>query len=341
MDLQQLETALDELYGLDPSEFTARRDARATEARKEGDRELAAAVKALRRPSAAASTVNMMARSRADEVGRLIDLGARLREAQAALSGDELRALGRQRQQVVAGLAHEARRLAREAGHPISEATAREVEATFEAALADAAAGEAVRAGRLVRALEHRGMDPVDLEGAVAGAAPAGTAGSGGAGTRTGSTSPTTSGIQDKQAKSARSESAAGTDRSRTGRDTAEDLSRREREQEEERRQAEARAKARAEAEEAAERAEEQARRAEGRRAEAADERAEAERRRAETDESVQRLEQQLGEARDEADRAAAAERAARRALREAEDGAESAAAAARKARAAADALDR
>ena len=338
---------MDELYGLDPSEFTARRDAIAAESRKAGDRELAAVVKGLRRPSAAAYTVNIMARSRRDEIGRLIELGARLREAQAALSGDELRALGRQRQQVVAGLGHEARQLAREAGHPISEATSREVEATFEAALADAAAGEAVRAGRLIRALEHRGMDPVDLTGAVAGVSTAsrdetpatsrsgpGHASPGGKGA---------SPIRDGGAKRAEPESAAGTDAG--GPDHGEEEQRR-REERERREAEEARARAEGEAaaaraEQAAERAEEAARQADRRRAEAVAEHEAAEQRRVDADDTVRRLEEELAQARERADGAAKAEHAARRARHEAEEEADTGAAAARRARASAEALRR
>ena len=60
-----------------------------------------------------------------------------MRAAQAALSGEDLRQLGRQRQQLIAGLAHEARRVSADAGHPVSDAVGREIESTFEAALAD------------------------------------------------------------------------------------------------------------------------------------------------------------------------------------------------------------
>jgi hypothetical protein len=166
-----LDATLDELYGLDPTEFTARRDGLAADARKAGDRELAAATKALRRPSVAAAAVNRMVRSEPEEIERLTTLGSGLRKAQEELSGDDLRALGRQRQQLIGGLVQQARRLADRSGRPITDAAAREVEATFEAALADEAAGRVVRQGRLVRSLQRSGMDPVDLEGAAAGPA--------------------------------------------------------------------------------------------------------------------------------------------------------------------------
>ncbi|MST31346.1 hypothetical protein GHK86_01190, partial [Acidimicrobiaceae bacterium USS-CC1] len=71
-----LAAVADELYGVDPSAFTTTRDARAREARAAGDRELAEAIKALRRPSLAAWALDLLARERREEVDRLLDLGA-------------------------------------------------------------------------------------------------------------------------------------------------------------------------------------------------------------------------------------------------------------------------
>ena len=167
MDLDQI---VNELYGLPPTEFTARRDELSTAAKNAGEKELAASVKALRRPSAAAFAVNLMARSRGDRIDALIELGGQMKAAQDALSGDELRALGRQRSQLIRAVAQEVRGAAHAAGHPVSDSVAREIESTLEAAFADTWAGQAVRQGRLVRALERSGMGPADLEGAVAGA---------------------------------------------------------------------------------------------------------------------------------------------------------------------------
>lgn len=166
MDLTQVSA---ELYELDPADFTAERDRRAAEARGQGDRDTARSIKALRRPSAAAWAVNLLARHQPDQLARLIDLGAQLRDAQAQLDGDELRGLIRQRQQVVAAVGAETRRLAAERGRPISDVAERQVDETLDAALADADAAAAVTTSRLVRALQHHGMDRVDLAGAVAG----------------------------------------------------------------------------------------------------------------------------------------------------------------------------
>jgi hypothetical protein len=117
--------------------------------------------------------VNVLARERGLEVARLLDLGEQLREAQERLSGDDLKRLNRDRQRVVAGLASETRRLAGERGHPLTEAAARQVEQTLAAALADPGAGAAVASGRLVKPLEHAGLGPVDIAGAVAAPPPA------------------------------------------------------------------------------------------------------------------------------------------------------------------------
>lgn len=163
---------LDELYALDPAEFTAARDARAREARGAGNRPLAADIKGLKKPSTAAWTVNILARHRGDDLQHLLSLGDQLRAAQASLSGDEIRALGRQRHQVVTAMARQARALARDRGVNMSDTVEREVTETLEAALADPAAGAAACSGRLVRRLSHAGLEAVDLEGAVAGTPP-------------------------------------------------------------------------------------------------------------------------------------------------------------------------
>jgi hypothetical protein len=167
------DAVVEELYRLDPSEFVDVRDQRVREARQAGDRSRAAAIKALRRPSSAAWVVNRLARQRADEIHRLVELGDRLREAQASLSADDIRTLGQQRRQVVAALTREGARLADDLGQPISDAVEREVANTLEAAIADPVSAAAVQSGRLVRSLTYAGIGPDDLGGALAVAQPA------------------------------------------------------------------------------------------------------------------------------------------------------------------------
>lgn len=170
-----VEAVADELYQQDPASFTSARDGRVAAARQAGDRPAAAAIKAFKRPTPPAWAVNLLARANPDEIEALVDLGDRLRQAQASLSGDELRQLTRERHKFIVGLARQTRSLASEHGHPLSPTAGRQVEETLNAALADPEAAVAVASGRLVRPLDHAGMGPVDLDGAVAGsgAAPA------------------------------------------------------------------------------------------------------------------------------------------------------------------------
>jgi len=79
----------EKLYGLALSEFTAARNSRA-KALKQKDPELAAAVAALPKPSAAAGALNELAREDPSEVRALIQSGKRLRAAQeAAVAGKQ------------------------------------------------------------------------------------------------------------------------------------------------------------------------------------------------------------------------------------------------------------
>jgi hypothetical protein len=75
------------LYSLPQAEFTAARNARAKELRND-DPELAAAVAALPKPTAAAAALNELVREDPSEARALIQSGKRLREAQeAAVAG--------------------------------------------------------------------------------------------------------------------------------------------------------------------------------------------------------------------------------------------------------------
>ncbi|MEV6135992.1 hypothetical protein AB0L63_07990 [Nocardia sp. NPDC051990] len=156
----RLEEVAVDLYGLDPGEFIAARAVRVAEAKDAGDRELATAVGKLRKPTVVAWTVNLLARSAPDDVDALLQLGAALRTAQRELSGDQLRALTTQRQQVVNALAKRAGALAADRGHPVTEGALREVGQTLTAALADDAVAEQVRSGTLVTSARYADFGP-------------------------------------------------------------------------------------------------------------------------------------------------------------------------------------
>ncbi|MET8799414.1 hypothetical protein ABZV91_23815 [Nocardia sp. NPDC004568] len=151
-----------DLYGLAPAEFVAARNARAGAAQESGDRELAAAITALRKPTVAAWAVNTLVRAAPREVDALLRLGADLRTAQRQLSGARLRELTRQRRQVVDALAERAGEVAADRGRPVSGAVLRQVGETLTAALADPDIAERVRTGTLDTAQNYAGFGPVD-----------------------------------------------------------------------------------------------------------------------------------------------------------------------------------
>jgi len=157
-----------ELYGLDPARFVPARDARAAALRADGQDEAADRVKRLRKPSAAAWVVNLLARAEADQVEQVVELGAAFRAAQEDLDGPRLRELTRQRRQLVTAVAARARELAVDAGATVSGAVLTQVEATLTAAMIDADAGRAVRSGLLVGPLQATGIGRADVASAVA-----------------------------------------------------------------------------------------------------------------------------------------------------------------------------
>jgi hypothetical protein len=158
----------DELYGLTPAEFTAARDERAREVRATGQRDEAAAIKKLARPTASAWLVNQLSRAAPDQVSRLTEVGEALEQAQRTLAGDRLRELSGQRRQVISELLAELTDVSAAAGQPASAVVMGEVRATLEAALADAGARAAVLSGRLTKALTYAGIGEVDLTAALA-----------------------------------------------------------------------------------------------------------------------------------------------------------------------------
>jgi hypothetical protein len=155
MDLDAVAT---ELYGLAPADFTNARDARASEAKRAGDRELARAIGKFRRPTVSAWLANVLVREHGDQVQSMLDLGAALGQAQAQLAKDELRKLQRQRRRAIAALLDDAAGLARDRGEGISSAVARDLEATLEAASLDPEAATALKAGLLTTGLRYAGL---------------------------------------------------------------------------------------------------------------------------------------------------------------------------------------
>ena len=155
------------LYAGPLGEFTAARDARA---KAEPDRAVAARIRALRKPSVAASVVNLFARERAAELGEALRLAAELRDAQAGLDTATLTQLGRERRALTRRLASDAAALATARGERVTAATVEAVEQTISAAFFDQDAAAAVASGRLVHELVP--STPVDVDQVVGGGTP-------------------------------------------------------------------------------------------------------------------------------------------------------------------------
>lgn len=163
-----LDTANDQVYAATFDDFMSVRTALVAEAKQAKDRELAKAIGALRKPTRSAWMINLLARSAPDDVAGLLDLGAALREAQAQLSGPELRKLSAQRQKAVGALVRRAGALAAEQGHRATDTQLQEVGQHLQAALADPDLAEDVRAGRVAQIVTFGGFGPWETGPAVA-----------------------------------------------------------------------------------------------------------------------------------------------------------------------------
>jgi septal ring factor EnvC (AmiA/AmiB activator) len=163
------DAAVARLYGMAPADFIATRNELSKELAKQ-DQALAKRLRALRRPAVSAWAVNLLARSAADEVGWLLDVGERLREAWAA--GDHIGGLEQRRSELIARLVRTARELAADAGQPLRDPAVREIEETLQAATIDPDVAADVHAGRLAGPRSHAGFGP----GLGLGAPPSGQA---------------------------------------------------------------------------------------------------------------------------------------------------------------------
>lgn len=155
----------DALYGLPLEEFVAARDALARELRAGGDRDGAARVGKLRKPTRAAWAVNMAVREHPDAAAALTEAAGRLREAQAELlaGGDagDLRAAGERARAAVEALVDAA-----------PAGSADRVRSTLHAATLDPDVLADVAAGRVAREQEASGFGGLAAVTAPAGRRP-------------------------------------------------------------------------------------------------------------------------------------------------------------------------
>ncbi len=151
------------LYGLPLDEFVPARNALARDLRKDGDKERAAEVAKLKRPSVAAWAVNQLARRNRKELDILLDTGHRLRTGQveALEKGDaaKFEAARRDHERSVRDLVGAARDLLASERGASSDQMLSSIERTLRYASIDEAQRPVLASGRLVEEVEATGFD--------------------------------------------------------------------------------------------------------------------------------------------------------------------------------------
>jgi hypothetical protein len=151
-----------ELYGLPLEEFVPGRNALARDLRAEGDKERAAEVAKLKRPSVAAWAVNQLARRNRKELDLLLDAGHRLRTGQleALEQGDHAKfdQARRDHERAIRDLVADARELLAAERGTASDAMLSSIERTLRYASTDEEQRPALASGRLVEEVEATGF---------------------------------------------------------------------------------------------------------------------------------------------------------------------------------------
>jgi hypothetical protein len=174
---EDLDEQVDGLYGLALDQFTAARDQLVRRLREAGEREAAAAVKQLRRPSLVAWSLNQVRRHSPEPVQALLAAGDELRRAQQQLlAGGEhgvLREAVARERSAVEAVARLARQELAEAGRAAGPVAETKLWQTLQAAARDESTRELLATGRLLRETE---ISDLGLGGGLADDATAGLA---------------------------------------------------------------------------------------------------------------------------------------------------------------------
>ncbi|WP_285101327.1 hypothetical protein [Promicromonospora sp. MEB111] len=157
-----IDAAVDALYTQPLDGFVAARDAAARKVADGGDRLGAERLKRLPKPSVAAWVINHVVRERPDDVAALTTVGDELRAATQDRDRARIKALDHLRRERTEALVGAVRDAGEVDGRPVSAAVLDRLTETLTAAVMDADAGAAVRAGRLSRGLQHAGFGIVD-----------------------------------------------------------------------------------------------------------------------------------------------------------------------------------
>jgi hypothetical protein len=164
---------VDGLYGAPLERFVAERGELVRTLRQQGEREEAARVARLRKPSVAAWAVNQLVRTQPQSVAELFEAGDALRDAHRTATsgsgdGSTLRTASQRERAAVDLLLQAARGLLTSEGHELSPAIIDRVADTLRAAALDTGARALVRDGRLERELRHVGLGVASDPGAGA-----------------------------------------------------------------------------------------------------------------------------------------------------------------------------
>jgi hypothetical protein len=142
-------TDVDRLFSVPLEDFVAERKQVAKELREAGDREAAAEVAKLPKPTPPAWALNQLARSEPDAVGAWLDAAEELR-AVSASPGRGLREAIEAHRDATRTLLGVVRDRARPGGKPLSEPMLERVRELLQAATVDGAVADELRAGRIV-----------------------------------------------------------------------------------------------------------------------------------------------------------------------------------------------
>lgn len=148
-----LDAAVDQLHAVPLEDFVAERKRLAKELRGAGERESAAQLAKLPKPSAPAWALNQLAREQPESLAEWLDAAEALRDASAAAdrsSGDALRAAMTGHRDATKRLVARVREHARPNGRKLSEPMLDRVRELLQSATADPARAEQLRGGRVV-----------------------------------------------------------------------------------------------------------------------------------------------------------------------------------------------
>jgi hypothetical protein len=161
-------TDVDRLFSVPLEDFVAERKQVAKELREAGDREAAAEVAKLPKPTPPAWALNQLAREEPDAVGAWLDAAEELRDV-SANPGAGLREAMAAHREATRTLLGVVRERARPGGKPLSEPMLARVRELLQAATVDASVADALRAGRVVEGTEPPALTAAGEGGEAAG----------------------------------------------------------------------------------------------------------------------------------------------------------------------------